>query len=163
MQTFLPYASFRRSARVLDRARLGKQRLEVRQLLRALVGETAGYRNHPACRMWEDDLPALFSYGIAICDEWTRRGYTDNVAADLRAMIDVPHHTLGELRDQDMLPWWFGSSTFHRSHRSNLLRKAPEHYDPFFGQDCDDSLPYAWPQGEVGHFRFKHAGFPYLN
>jgi hypothetical protein len=35
VQTFLPYADFAESARVLDRARLGKQRVEALQVLRA--------------------------------------------------------------------------------------------------------------------------------
>lgn len=48
MQTFLPYPSFAESARVLDRQRLGKQRVEVLQLLRALTGQTKGWANHPA-------------------------------------------------------------------------------------------------------------------
>ena len=33
MQTFLPYADFAQSAKVLDMKRLGKQRVEVLQLL----------------------------------------------------------------------------------------------------------------------------------
>ncbi len=36
MQTFLPYPDFARSAAVLDPARLGKQRVETLQILRAL-------------------------------------------------------------------------------------------------------------------------------
>ncbi|MDQ1681515.1 MAG: hypothetical protein QOH99_56, partial [Frankiaceae bacterium] len=35
MQTFLPYADFGASARVLDDRRLGKQRVETLQILRA--------------------------------------------------------------------------------------------------------------------------------
>ncbi|GAA3827626.1 pyrimidine dimer DNA glycosylase/endonuclease V [Nocardioides panacisoli] len=41
MQTFLPYADFARSARSLDPKRLGKQRVEALQVVRALT--TAGY------------------------------------------------------------------------------------------------------------------------
>lgn len=37
MQTFLPYPDFRQSAKVLDRARLGKQRVECLQLARAIA------------------------------------------------------------------------------------------------------------------------------
>jgi len=37
MQTFLPFPDFQQSAAVLDRARLGKQRVEALQTLRALV------------------------------------------------------------------------------------------------------------------------------
>lgn len=38
MQTFLPYADFRASAHVLDRQRLGKQRVETLQIMQALLG-----------------------------------------------------------------------------------------------------------------------------
>ena len=37
VQTFLPYADFERSARTLDRKRLGKQRVETIQVVRALT------------------------------------------------------------------------------------------------------------------------------
>ena len=43
MQTFLPYADFAESARALDQKRLGKQRVEVIQIVRALTRETYGW------------------------------------------------------------------------------------------------------------------------
>ena len=48
VQTFLPYADFARSAAVLDRTRLGKQRVEAIQVVRALTIPTYGWRHHPA-------------------------------------------------------------------------------------------------------------------
>lgn len=39
-------------------------------------------------------------------------------------------------------------SIFHRSHRSNLLRKDPDHYGPIFLPDepsLRDDVPYVWP------------------
>lgn len=47
MQTFLPYPSFVESAKCLDRQRLGKQRVEVLQLLKALLVPGSGWGNHP--------------------------------------------------------------------------------------------------------------------
>jgi hypothetical protein len=60
MQTFLPYPNAWASARCLDNKRLGKQRVECKQILLALgidVGEHRGnpesrWRHHPAVRMW---------------------------------------------------------------------------------------------------------------
>ena len=40
MQTFLPYPSFTRSAAVRDDRRLGQQRVESLQVVRALTGAT---------------------------------------------------------------------------------------------------------------------------
>lgn len=37
VQTFLPYEDFDKTASVLDRSRLGKQRVETLQLLKALT------------------------------------------------------------------------------------------------------------------------------
>ena len=47
MQTFLPYSSFDLTMECLDYRRLGKQRVEAFQILRALRGETDGWTNHP--------------------------------------------------------------------------------------------------------------------
>ena len=53
MQTFLPYADFERSARVLDAKRLGKQRVEVIQVVRALTVPGYAWAHHPAALMWK--------------------------------------------------------------------------------------------------------------
>ena len=45
VQTFLPYADFERSARALDRKRLGKQRVETIQVVRALTRPGYGWAN----------------------------------------------------------------------------------------------------------------------
>lgn len=52
MQTFLPVANFCESAKYLDKARLGKQRVEAMQILSTLSGASRGWINHPAVRMW---------------------------------------------------------------------------------------------------------------
>lgn len=144
MQTFLPLPTYCGSAYVLDRQRLGKQRVEVKQLALALgvrVGDhspkPSSWANHPAARMWEGYEGALLLYGIAICDEWTSRGYRDSLAPQFwRAM-----------KGRDISPPpWLGRSEFHASHRSNLLRKLPEHYRQFEWSE-PDNLPYVWPVG----------------
>jgi hypothetical protein len=52
MQTFLPFADFADSAASLDPRRLGKQRVEVLQIVRAITWPKYGWRNHPAANMW---------------------------------------------------------------------------------------------------------------
>jgi hypothetical protein len=61
MQTFLPYKDFKKSAKVLDNKRLGKQRVEAFQILNILLGrtKTKGWRNHPAVLMWKGHSNAL--------------------------------------------------------------------------------------------------------
>lgn len=134
MNTFVPYADPIDCARALDRQRLGKQRVEVLQLLRALLGYTKGWRNHPAARMWRGYEGALANYGVAVCHEWLRRGYKDTCAGKIQAMIDPDAHW----------PTWWGDHRVHRSHQSNLIRKDPVHYQQFW-PDVPADLPYIWP------------------
>jgi hypothetical protein len=47
VQTFLPYPDFAESAQVLDQARLGKQRVEALQVLRAVTLPGYGWQSHP--------------------------------------------------------------------------------------------------------------------
>lgn len=138
MNTFLPYPDFRESARCLDRQRLGKQRVECLQVLRALLGEAVGWRSHPAVRMWRGSTSALLEYGFAVCDEWRRRGYRDTVADSLTDLM-LTHDV-----EEGPAPRWLGDQPFHDSHKSNLLRKDPAHYGRFHWEVPDD-LPYIWP------------------
>jgi hypothetical protein len=135
VQTFLPYADFRASCLVLDDRRLGKQRVETFQILRALTWPTYAWKNHPAVAMWRGFVPALVAYGLASCVEWTRRGYADTVADQLVTWGTHPSYDL---------PPWFGLDQMHRAHQSSLLRKDPEHYGPLF-PGVPDHLPYYWP------------------
>ena len=133
MQTFLPYPSFALSASVLDRQRLGKQRVEVLQLLKAITTGCA-WSKHPAAKMWENNIDALCDYGIAICKEWIFRGYKDTCLEKIKA---YKTYTV------TLIPSWLGNEDFHRSHRSNLLRKNFEHYSQFFNEP--NNLEYIWP------------------
>jgi hypothetical protein len=149
MQTFLPYPDFAESAAVLDSKRLGKQRVEALQVLRALTRESYGWKSHPAVLMWAGYEEALVTYALAMCHEWRRRGHRDTVATtiveDLRTGCGID-----QVRDQDglraagRLPPWLGDEELHRSHRSALVRKDPGHYRALFA-DVPDDLPYVWP------------------
>src|SRR4051794_41806595 len=74
MQTFLPVADFEESARLLDSPRLGKQRVETLQVLRALELPDYGWTSHPVVRMWRGRTPALVAYGLAMVRVWRGRG-----------------------------------------------------------------------------------------
>ena len=148
MQTFLPYADFERSARVLDLKRLGKQRVECIQVLRGLTRSGYGWRHHPAVLMWRGYEEALGRYAYTCCEVWTERGFADTCAAtignDLRDADVAVVRPQAELGTAGALPSWLGDPAFHRSHQSSLLRKDPEHYGPLFpGVPAD--LEYVWP------------------
>ena len=139
MQTFLPYEDFQETASVLDYRRLGKQRVETWQLIRAINGETKGWANHPAAVMWRGHTAVLARYGLVMCQEWKRRGYKDTMTERFVELISSS--TFEELHD---MPGWLGDHELHLSHQSNLIRKFPEHYGPLFDGVPND-LPYIWP------------------
>ena len=148
MQTFLPYADFGLSAHALDRKRLGKQRVETIQVVRALTRPDYGWKHHPAVLMWKGFEEALGRYGFACCEAWTELGFGDTcaltIATDLRSAGVDTVRTQPELGAADALPPWLGHEALHRSHQSALIRKDREHYRGLF-PDVPDDLPYVWP------------------
>ena len=147
MQTFLPQANFQKSARCLDNKRLGKQRVECKQILLALgvgVGDHEPYesrwRNHPAVRMWAGHELQLVAYSVLVCRTWRERGFKDNLLPEFMAVYDQ----LRPLAETNKYPPWFGRKNLHASHRSNLLRKDYSYYRQFGWEESID-LPYIWP------------------
>lgn len=137
MQTFIPYgANFETNSVVLDNKRLGKQRVEGLQILNTLTGRSTGWANHPAVKMWRGYADALAQYTLCMCETWTAIGFKDTVADKVRALglrtmvADLPDF----LFDEDVMI----------SHRSNLIRKFPEHYGNLW-PDVPNDLPYLWP------------------
>lgn len=129
MQTFLPVPSFQLSALHLDKQRLGKQRVEAYQILRALNGQSKGWVNHPATKMWRGYERALRQYLRAMIFEWMARGYKNT--------MEVPAY------DPDApMPPWLGDDRLHASHRANLKRKSGFLYPQYTE---DPSMPYFWP------------------
>jgi len=148
VQTFLPYADFEQSARALDAKRLGKQRVETIQVIRALAREKYGWAHHPAVLMWRGYEEALGRYGLTMVDVWTELGFADTCADTIRADLAVAGirkiRTVRQLAAAGALPPWLGTEAFHRSHQSSLLRKDPDHYRVLF-PDVPDDLEYVWP------------------
>lgn len=142
MQTFVPYgADFKSNAQCLDRQRLGKQRVETWQILNAMRN-TTGWANHPAVRMWRGNEPALAWYGHAMCREWIYRGYKDTMLPRFLDLID--QFSKDQHPNLNSRPGWLADRNVIISHRSNLIRKMPEHYGPFW-PDVPNDLPYVWP------------------
>ena len=138
MQTFMPYPSFEASLRCLDYRRLGKQRVEAKQILNALTGNSAGWRNHPATLMWEGHVDALKAYYNQSVLLWVERGYNNTLPLQV-----IP--TSVNL----VLPPWFGLERFHSSHRSALLFKDLEWYSQFRWTESPE-YNYYWPSEHDG-------------
>ena len=146
MQTFITYVPdvqapdpFHFTARSLDYRRLGKQRVECKQILIALL-EGRGFIHHPATKMWRGYEDALCVYAIDICREWIRRGYKDLQHAWFQGVLDfLQEQTPMRIK----IPEWI-TDEFVTAHRSNLIRKNPEYYEPKWPETPRD-LPYMWP------------------
>lgn len=137
MQTFVPMgADFKANARVLDRQRLGKQRVEGMQILNTLLGESKGWRSHPIVKMWAGYEGALIDYVVAMCDEWVERGYKDTCKEKVLAYRSL-------VQDDAVLPGWLADEEVAVSHQANLVRKLPEHYLQFW-PNVDPTLAYKW-------------------
>jgi len=133
MQTFLPYPNLKKSLKVLDSRRLGKQRVEAFQILNILLNRTKSkaWKNHPAVKMWKDHTNALKLYFNKSIKLWISKGYKNNMK-------------LETIEGKIIFPKWFGNKRFHASHRSNLLRKDKNYYSIYDWKESNN-LPYIWP------------------
>ena len=143
MQTFLPVADFKQSAKFLDYKRLGKQRVEGMQLLNAMQPDYPhkGWLKHPAKIMWEGHQDMLKKYVNVMIEEWISRGYNNTMQ-------------FYEYDASAPMPDWIGNDKIHKSHRINLLRKDVEFYSKQFPKESKlstfeiESYPYYWPVGD---------------
>jgi hypothetical protein len=140
MQTFLPYPDFRQSAATLDNSRLGNQCYrECKTLL------SGGWKHHPAAKMWLGHERSMCDYALALVNEMEcRQRWKPEVITRWRTYYSELRSTLPNTGP----PSWLGNAEFHASHRSNLLRKDPEHYSQFGWQEPND-LEYVWPVGDL--------------
>ncbi len=137
VQTFLPYPEFSSTVEVLDYRRLCKQRIEAVTIWNVLMGRTksSAWKHHPAVLMWRGYEDALALYANVCIGEWVRRGYKNNMP-----LMSHDQHP--------RMPRWLGDSSFHASHRGNLLRKDYAYYSQFGWAESTD-LPYVWPESEI--------------
>lgn len=153
MQTFLPFKSFKDSAKVLDNKRLNKQILEGYQILKVLSSDDprAGWRNHPAVKMWRGHELVLWNYIFECVDEADARGIkTDKNVENLEALREVSSSRWGKT-----LPAWFSQqeamNRLVTTHRANLYRKDPIFYMDFvnavtseWNEPCCEKCNYYW-------------------
>jgi len=145
MQTFLPYQDFNQSFQVLDYRRLGKQRVEAKQILNVLSGEqkSPGWKNHPAVKMWEGYEDVLKLYHDLCIHEWIKRGYKNNMP-----MLCT------KKPEEIKFPWWLGNENFHKAMRAKLIEKDFIFYSKKFPNDKDfNNSQYFWPDNETKSFR----------
>ena len=121
VNTFIPLNNYKNIAKVLDNKRLGKQRVEAKQILNILEGKqkTKGFINHPVVEMWRGYEDALKKYYNTIIDEWKKRGF-------INRMRKYP------IKKNVKTPWFVRNRTINLSFQANLLNKDYDHYKLFF-------------------------------
>jgi hypothetical protein len=153
MQTFMPYKDYEKTARSLDNKRLNKQILECYQVLNVLSNPspTAGWRNHPAVKMWRGHEFALYNYVQIMITEAQSRGIKTDKNSD----------NIYRLRMQHGFSWGMGNPSWMSdkqamkrvtaTHKANLFKKEPESYPQFFkalsskhNKPCCDRCQYYW-------------------
>lgn len=153
MITLLPYADFVKSARCLDNAHLILQIKDVNEILDLLNGELQDSDprfSHKSVQMWRGHEFQLAEYGITLCTELKLRDVPEVFIKDLgmyqrRIEWQQQMVTSGTNYTVDM-PYWFGDSKIHLSHRSYLMRYDVDHYGLYFNTDTPLDLPIVWPQ-----------------
>lgn len=148
MQTFMTHDNYMDTAKALDNKRLGKQRVEAYQILKALRGDyndTGAWVNHPATVMWRNHQYELALYGLTISMEFYERGF------DGYAMMMKFTDLCNDLQsgNRESYPWWINHQLLHLTHQSNLMRKNAEFYE----FDVPNNIPYVWPLDDEQAFR----------
>jgi hypothetical protein len=164
MQTFVPIATdnYREIAKTLDNRRLNKQALEGWQILMNLLeldpqGEfrqPRGWRNHPAVKMWANHETELYSYIIAMTDEWIARGYKTTIGDKATETLKVAYQNA--LVYAESKPDWMTNQVKYEeiasSHRRALLVKDYAWYSQFNWPEDTGQEPieyeYVWPTKE---------------
>lgn len=130
--TFIVVGDFVLNASLLDDARLGKQRVEAKQILDAIL-TGRGWIHHPITKSWGPYVPALVYYYNCIVIEWIKRGKDNNMP-------------LYQLPPLILMPWWATWDRLHQSHRAMLIRKDPLYYtSKFTVEDEYKNYGYIWP------------------
>ena len=146
MQTFITDHNLAISARNLDNKRLGKQRVEALQILDCLIRKPNRWLNHPATQMWKgNEGYLLLVYIQKIFYEWSDiRKFKNHKCLHwsfelFDYMMKVNHQFSVSCNKPDWV-----TDKFIEAHRSNLIRKNPDHYKPLFPV-TKEGLDYIWP------------------
>lgn len=107
MQVFRPYIDWERSAAVLDDLRLGKQRVEAKQVLNVIFRKLGlirdnkrGWLNHPIVLLYFNNgkpyIEDIVGFFHACVNEWKRRGKQNSISLDdLRPFVESVEKTYG--------------------------------------------------------------------
>lgn len=170
MQTFLPYADFAKSAAVLDKRTLDRQRLMALQIMQAAFrkrvvttyatdteSEEVIITTYPRDKWFLETMPNRgwsnhpavkmwlgYEGGLFLYQEAVCEAWTRRGYKD--AFLEKTEFLFSQMGDPYGLitPSWLGDPGLHTSHQSNLIRKDRTYYQPYFPGVPGD-IPYIWP------------------
>jgi len=156
MQTFMLSTDYAQTAAWLDNQRLGKQRVECLQILKALTDPDYGWQNHPAVKMWRGWETSLVDYSLTICKEWTvTRGKRDTV---YNQIVSIAYEWGFDLYIPNYPDWI--TDEFCSVHRAIMLGKAQESKDK--GKDKIWQWYQQWGWTEEPATRNELGKWPYI-
>lgn len=126
---------------ILDNKRLGKQRLEAKQIINILEkidnGEDVlkiGFASHPATKMWIGYTDALKIYYNLCVTAWINRGFKNTMP-----LYQINHNV--------NYPKFLSFLPLINSHKAALIRKDPIFYKHLKTEDIEPymKLGYLWP------------------
>lgn len=140
LNTFVLSVDHHVTADLLDRQRLGKQRVEAKQIINILEhfdntqDNKKAWFNHPVCQMWIGYTEHLKKYFNIISGEWVARGYKHNMG----------FYAVDEEKSE--APYWIAWPELRYSHMASLFRKDPREYWGRFEFPCAyNEFGYVWP------------------
>lgn len=162
VNTFIIVPDIEQTAKMLDKQRLGKQRLEAKQLIDILerYDQTGtcdgGWSSHPALRSWKGYTNSLKAYFNIIVNEWISRGCQNTMKLypiDTKRYRVVKCNFDGKTAhfqgpfDEYCYPFWVSFPPLYMSHQAALCRKNPEYYSSFLREELKPFLTngYLWP------------------
>ena len=129
------------TAKCLDKKRLNKQIIEVKQLIKAIQGETKAWRNHPVTVMYENYLNFLRGYKNCLI------AYKENRIQDAEFFSKWCDCTKPDfLKD---CGWYFENM------KNRLFTKDKQHYLQYFPTAVESYSNYYYVRGEWREYKQK--------
>ena len=162
VNTFIIYSDIYQTMKALDYRRLGKQRVEAKQIIDLLEYydendefPEKGWKNHPAVLSWIGYTNALKAYFNICLLEWVNRGYNNTMESyDVKESKYIARECefdgktcIFEKKTKYSYPKFVSFPPYLFSHQAALYRKDPKFYDFFDMDELEEyiNIGYLWP------------------
>jgi len=144
MQTWIISSNFKKSAKLLDRKRLGAQIYEGIHILSSLlncnnklVNSKRNIANHPASKLWKDFESELLYYIYCHLREWLSRGYKTDINLKNYKMLK------SRIKLKNNVPYWITNNLIE-THKSVLFKKDDYYKGIWQNVNIELNMRYDW-------------------